>query len=202
MPQRAKATRKTTWHERVLTRRGEAETGRQRTPTLAKKPLLKSHVSLKSTLLFTPNGEIYSFCIRKGMQNIKKFFKKKKPTKKTLPLSQVINHPEDLFGGVKLSEAAAGTIYHLSSCIFWQLQEWSGMLRYITWGCSEGCLHFSRARPSLKQRGADPRGSSQGKLGWVGADASTLNLGTQHPSPPASNNQSPHSTAAATTNKL
>lgn len=150
---------------------------------MAKKPLLTSPISLTSILLFTPNGEIYSFSIRTGMQNIKKFKKKKKPTKKTLPLSQAINHPTDLFGGVKLSEAAAGTIYHLSSCIFWRLQEWSGMLRYIIRGCSEGCLHFSRARPSLKQKGADPRGSSHEKLGWVGAGASTLNVGTQHPSP-------------------
>lgn len=56
---------------------------------------------------------------------------------------------------------APGTIYHLSSCIFWRFQEWSGAPRYIFLICSKNCLHSSFAGSCLKQKNADFHGSSR-----------------------------------------
>lgn len=141
-----------------------AETEDRVLPTPATKTLLTSPISLKPILLLTPKGEIHSFSvIKKERQDIKK---KKQPKQTQTPetqliLSQAISLLKGLFGGAKLPEMAPGTIYHLSSCIFWCFQDQSGMPRYIFLVHSKDCLHSSFARSSLTQKNTNFHGSSR-----------------------------------------
>lgn len=150
-----------------LTYRGEAETqGDKVLPTPAKN-LFSHHLFLSNTSLFSHLKEKYSPSVFKKKKKKRDWISRRKQNpNKTKPktqliLSQAINHLKDLFGGAKLSEVAPGTIYHLSSCIFWRFQERSGMPRYIFLVRSKDCLHSSFARSCLKQKNADFHGSSR-----------------------------------------
>lgn len=167
MPLRAKATsKKLDIMSICLTYRGEEETqGDKVLPAPAKKPLFISPISLKSIPLLTSKGEIYSFSAKREREYQGE---KKKQKQKTPPhncFSQLISHLKDLFGSDKLSQVASGTIYHVSSCIYWWFQERSGMSRHILLTCTEGCLHSSLVRSCLKQKNADFHGSSKCYLG-------------------------------------
>jgi len=153
MPLSTKATsKKLDGTSGCLPYRGEAETqGDKVFPTPAKKPLFTSPISCKSIPLLTPEGETHSFSVQRETEYHKENKPKQNQTpKRQLILSQAIHHLKHLFGGAELSEMAPGTNYHLSSCTFWQFQEWSGVPRYIFLVRSKDCLPSSFSRSCLK----------------------------------------------------